>query len=437
MGRIWSKIKYGISAAEASTPRQLHVLSMSAMTDLLAPSQHDDVPALGHVFPEPIAWLLGEGRQIPDGTEFFRSLCERMVAQGLSLSRANLAVRVLHPQLAAINVIWRRGGHVERIGRDFSVTQSDAYLASPIRVIYEGAAGLRRRLDIPDPQLDFPILEDLRAEGATDYVAMAVPDMEGQTAAVSWTSDRPGGFTTEELTRLYDMLPVLSLVIEVHKIRVISRNLMSTYLGQQTGQRVLSGSIRRGEVETVHAVLWYCDLRGFTALSDALPPGELIELLDAYFEAVGEPVTKRGGEILKFIGDAILAIFPLDPELGEDRVCLAMDAALEALENVARVNAARSGEGKRTIRLGIALHVGDVAYGNIGTPSRLDFTVIGAAVNKVVRIEALSKHLDRPLLVSADLAARCTHPLVSLGFHALRGISEPEEIFAHQDVYAR
>ena len=378
----------------------------------------------------PIPWLLTEGRRITDGATFLAALCARLLAAGLPLYRATVGVRVLHPQLIGVNLVWRRGAEVERIYRAHGTEQTSAYLDSPVRVLYEGAAALRRRLDGPDPQLDFPILKELRAEGATDYVAMAMPDMEGQPAGVTWASDRPGGFTTADLTLLWDILPILSLVVEVHKVRRLAANLLDFYLGHQTGQRVLQGVVKRGELETIHAALWYCDLRGSTAMSDTLPFVELIELLNAYFEAVAEPVMARGGEVLKFIGDAMLAIFPLDRERDDEGVRLAMEAALEALRNVERINGVRAAEGKRTFRLGIALHIGDVGYGNIGAPTRLDFTVIGQAVNKVVRIETLSKALDRPLLISSEFARRSTCPLVSLGFHPLRGISEPEEIFA-------
>ncbi|HUI16509.1 MAG TPA: adenylate/guanylate cyclase domain-containing protein, partial [Alphaproteobacteria bacterium] len=225
------------------------------------------------------------------------------------------------------------------------------------------------------------------------------------------------------------LLPVLSLVVEVYKLRRMGANLLDTYLGALTGRRVLQGAIRRGQLETIHAVLWYCDLRGFTNLSDTLPHVELIALLNEYFEAVGEPVIARGGEILKFIGDAMLAIFPLDLELDGATIKPALAAAGDALGNVRELNARRVADGQRSIKLGIALHVGDVGYGNIGAPTRLDFTVIGSAVNKVVRIEALSKALDRPLLFSADFARRAGQPFLSLGFQALRGISEPEEVF--------
>jgi len=381
------------------------------------------------ILPDPIQWLLGEGRRIRDGDAFFGELCERLVAAGLPLWRANLSVRVLHPQLRGVSLRWRRGGAVERLESERGSELSDSYLSSPIRVIFEGAYGLRRRLDLPEPQLDFPILAELKAAGATDYVAMALPDGEERPAAITWASDRPGGFSVEDLTLLYDMLPILSLTVEVFKLRLMSANLLNVYLGALSGRRVLQGAIERGQLETIHAVLWYCDLRGFTNLSDTLPHDELIELLNEYFEAVGEPVIAHGGEILKFIGDALLAIFPLDLELGRSGVDPALGAAAQALAMVRELNSRRASGGKRTIKLGIALHVGDVGYGNIGAPNRLDFTVIGSAVNKVVRIEALSKALDRPLLLSSDFARRYAEPLTSLGFHALRGISEPEEVF--------
>ena len=379
--------------------------------------------------PEPIQWLLGEGRRSGERGAFFGELCERLVAAGLPLWRANLSVRVLHPQLSGVSLRWLRGAAVEVHDNEHGMERSESYLLSPIRVIFEGAAGLRRRLDVPNPQLDFPILEELKAAGATDYVAMALSEGDGPPAAVTWTSDRGGGFSVEDLTLLNDLLPVLSLVVEIHKLRRMGANLLNVYLGALTGRRVLEGAIRRGQLETIHAVLWYCDLRGFTNLSDTLPHDELITLLNEYFEAVGQPVIARGGEILKFIGDAMLAIFPLDLELDRSAIKPALAAAGDALANVRELNARRAADGQRTIKLGIALHIGDVGYGNIGAPTRLDFTVIGSAVNKVVRIEALSKALDRPLLLSADFARRHGQPLLSLGFHALRGISEPEEVF--------
>ena len=383
------------------------------------------------VLPKPVEWMLTDGRGIRDGKEFFSNLCDRLVESGVPLWRANLSARVLHPQLSAINLIWRRGAEVERILREYAMSQSDAYLNSPIRVIYEGAAGLRRRLDVPDPHLDFPILGELRAAGATDYVAMAVPDWQGQSAALTWASDRPGGFSVADLTLLNDILPLFGLFVERYKADNIANNVLHTYLGAQTGQRVLHGSIRRGEVEAIHAVLWYCDLRGFTALSDAIPADELIELLNAYFEAVGEPVLTRGGEILKFIGDGLLAIFPIaDPGQSTDAARRALAAALETQAAVERLPEHAALAGEASLRIVVALHVGTALYGNIGAANRLDFTVIGPAVNLVSRVEAIAKALDQPIVLTDDFVRAYGEPMRSLGCHQLRGLAMPHELFA-------
>ncbi len=381
------------------------------------------------VLPPVTEWLLNEGRLIENGAELFVSLCERLHDSGISISRATLHARVLHPQLLGFNYLWRKGQPFQVIQREHGVELTESFLQSPIRVIMEGASGLRRRLDLPNPQLDFPILEELKEEGYTDYVVMGLNETDGPRTVLTWATDRPGGFPTDDLVMLYDLLPFLALIVEAKKQKRTAENLLDVYLGHLSGQRVLRGSIKRGEIETIHAALWYCDMRGFTALSDTLPPEEMIALLNDFFEAMAEPVIKRGGEVLKFIGDAMLAIFPLDRELGDNRICAAMESAAEALQNLRALNARNEAEGRRALRCGIALHIGDVGYGNIGALTRLDFTVIGAAVNKVVRIEAQTKRLERPLLVSADFARRCTYPLESLGFHALRGIAEPEELF--------
>lgn len=387
----------------------------------------------GVSLPSPIEWMLLEGRNITEGPVFFAALCERLVAAGLPLMRASFNVRVLHPQLAAINLIWRRGKEVERIERGYTPAPTEAYLQSPIRVIFEGAAALRRRLDIANPHLDFPILGELRAEGATDYVAMGVPDTLGQPAAVTWAADRPGGFSTEDLTLLFDMLPILSLVVEVHKTRNLAANMLAVYLGEQTGQRVLQGSIRRGQLDTIHAVLWYCDLRGFTAMSDALPSDELIELLNAYFEAVAGPVMARGGEVLKFIGDGILAIFPVTGGSPRGACEAALRAVSAARAGMAHLDDERRRQGLPPLPFGAALHLGEMLWGNIGAANRLGFTAIGSAVNLVSRLEGLCRPLGRTVLVSGAFATQIETSLIALGTHELRGIASPCAVFTVQD----
>jgi adenylate cyclase len=210
--------------------------------------------------------------------------------------------------------------------------------------------------------------------------------------------------------------------------------LLSVYLGPEAGSRVLAGSVRRGDGKTIAAAIWLCDMRGFTRISETLPADEVIQLLNDYFETMAGPVTDHGGEVLKFIGDAMLAIFPIADDLDRDRACrIALVAAEEALARLDAVNAARCERGQPEIGVGLGLHTGAVMYGNIGAPERLDFTVIGPAVNLTARIEDLCRPLGRRLLASERFASPCGSELVSLGFHRLRGLAEPQEIFGLPD----
>jgi len=323
-------------------------------------------------------------------------------------------------------------------------------------------SGIRRRLDIPGTPIDFPILQELRAKGITDYVAMPIDFSDGSIHAVTFSTDRPGGFTTEELGQLYDMLPVLGRLMEIHATRHTARILLDTYVGRHAGERVLKGLIKRGDGETIHAVIWFSDLRGSTRLADTLPQEEFLILLNDYFECMASPVLAHGGTVLRYVGDAVLAIFPIDPTAESDlafrdaaTACTAaVDAARDAMARVAAHNSRQvRDDGSRQvrddgeqghggmdaeephtgdtpeIRFGLALHLGDVMYGNIGVPERLEFTVIGPAANEAARLEDMCKTLDRPVLLSANVADQLSCPLVSLGFQAFRGVQEPQEVF--------
>lgn len=376
-------------------------------------------------------WILREGRLIPGTAEFLEELGGALNRAGLPLIRATLHTRTLHPQVRATIWLWRRGARGSQLDREHGVEITAAYLQSPIRVIYDGAGAVRRRLEGPEAQLDFPVLNEVKALGATDYVALPVRFTGGVTAAATFASDRPGGFSIAELAGLDRLMPYLAMVLEVQaKTRVLT-TLLDTYLGQHAGRRVLAGTIRRGDAEPIHAVLWYCDLRGSTELAHRLEPDLLIETLNVFFAAMGGAVEGAGGDILKFVGDAMLAIFPVEePGFGPLRARRALAAAAEAQARLAAVNEARREAGLMPLACGIALHVGDVYFGNIGAPTRLDFTVIGQAVNCAARIEGLCKELGEPLLISADLARQIDHPLRSRGSHLLRGMAEPVEVFA-------
>jgi adenylate cyclase len=271
--------------------------------------------------------------------------------------------------------------------------------------------------------MDFSVLADLRAEGMTDYFASPLPSMTGEKLLASYTTRSPGGFTDAELAALQRVLAPVARVAEVMAWRRKAQNILEAYLGRQAGEKVLAGHIRRGDGEDMHAVLWFCDLRDSTPLADSMKRHEFLHLLNEFFECVLGPVLERQGEVLRFIGDAALAIFPVGTDPAE--ACRrALEAAREAMRRMEELNVRR----ERPLRFGIALHLGDVLYGNIGTPTRLEFTVIGAAANEAARIESLCKVLDAPLLLSAPVA-RHLGGCRSLGRHALRGVGEPIELF--------
>ncbi|QJE74373.1 adenylate/guanylate cyclase domain-containing protein [Aerophototrophica crusticola] len=383
-----------------------------------------------------VAWLLAEGYHLSTAPTLLEGFLAHLRALGLGIDRCSLNVRLLHPQIRGITYTWRsdRDG-VEQVNREHGVEHTPGYKTSPIAAIMEdGSEGIRVPMGRVPPPYGFPIVDELAAEGFTDYAAMPLLFSNGRRNVFSVATRRPEGFTTDELALLYASLPALTVLLETRMLRLLASNLLNTYVGPGAGQRILDGDIRRGSGLTIGAVLWFCDLRGFTVLADTLPIGQLIALLNNYFEIMGGAVQRRGGEILKFVGDAILAIFPLDPAGGDaDRAAkcaLAMGAAEEAMAGMEAVNAERAAWGIPQLGAGIAMHVGDVLYGNIGTTDRLDFTVIGPAVNLVTRLEGLTRTLDRPLLTSAEFAAAWPGDrLKSLGYHPVKGLKEPVEVF--------
>jgi adenylate cyclase len=361
------------------------------------------------------------------------------VAQGFPLLRVGLSLGDVHPQLAARTYSWRRGQPIEEIERHLAASNTDTYLLSPVRVIREGADALRRRLDRGPEQLDFPILTELKAAGATDYVAMALRFADGSRHFLSWATDRPGGFTSAQLAELYDLLPLIGLRIELDHARAVTQTLLTTYLGRDAAKRISRGTIRRGEAERIDAIIMFSDVRGFTRLADTLPPEDAVAVLSAYYDAVAGAVKDFGGDIVKLLGDGLLAIYPLTPEAGEERVgkarvdhvaCGAVAAVRRARQALEDMTPADLPDGAWPLRAGFALHAGPVIFGNVGSSDRLDFTVVGPAVNEVTRVEELTKSLGFPVLVTEAFAAlECPTPLTSLGFHALRGVSEPKELF--------
>lgn len=374
-----------------------------------------------------VDWLLRDAARARSIDDLVLGLGRRLEAIGMPLMRLSLIVRTLHPQVMGTIHIWERGRNaVDRVELSHARSREEKFLASPFVHIFEGRGGVRRSLEAPDAKLDYPILKDLREAGATDYAAMPVHFSDGQIHALTLVTDRPGGFATARLGYLHEVLPLLGRVVEAHAMRHTARSLLGTYLGRSTGSRVLEGLIRRGDGEVIPAVVWWADLRGSTALAERLSRERYLELLNHFFECTAGPAIAHDGEVLKFIGDAVLAIFPLrdDPRAPEHAVA----AAREALARIASFNAALD-EGEPRLSVALALHLGDVNYGNIGIEGRLDFTVTGPAVNTVARLERLSKDLGKAVVASGALAKLVPDQLSCLGPHPLPGMRDPVEVF--------
>jgi len=374
-------------------------------------------------------WLLEpESRDLP-AEPLVERLCGRLVEAGVPVAWASTSIHTLHPEVAVRNIRWRRTDGAQTFERPHTLLESNVYADSPIAPILDGEADtIRRCLAGPDAQLDFPICLDLAGEGATDYLAMLLRYGGGRRSFISWATDADGGFSEEHVHVLDAIRPLLALRLELESAYFSKRSLLEVYLGSNAAARVMDGVVRRGQGQVIRAAIWYCDLRGFTAMSDRLPPDRVVETLDRYFEAVSYPVVALGGDILKFIGDAMLAIFPVDDAGPDEAARLALRAAREAVDAMALLNAARTDADEPPLGIGVALHLGDVMYGNIGGRERLDFTVIGATVNEVCRVEPLCKPLGLPLLLTGTLAEHCAD-VVSLGHHELRGVGEPQEVF--------
>ncbi|RMD61846.1 MAG: adenylate/guanylate cyclase domain-containing protein [Alphaproteobacteria bacterium] len=390
--------------------------------------------AAAHEHARPIVtWLLEEERLRAARTaRLLDHMVQKLRAAGIPLDRVSLHIQQLHPQLAARSFAWDyETGHSVEVGYQHSVRNTDSYLASPVRIIYEGGRALRRRLEDPTCARDYPVLEELGARGFTDYVIAALPFSGEVTNAISIATCRPGGFSDLDLAILDEVHGAFAAVLELQQVRRTARDLLSTYVGRDTGERIFNGLIRRGEGERIHAVLWYCDLRGFTELSQNEPLEDIITLLNDYFDAAAQAVERHEGEILKFIGDAILAIFPCRAD--DVRQCRITDAAVAAAENavanVASLSQQRTHDGRPPVRCAVAIHIGEVMYGNVGSADRLDFTVIGPAVNMVTRMEKVCAMLDLPIVVSGDVARIASRPFRAIGRHALKGIAQPQELF--------
>jgi adenylate cyclase len=376
-----------------------------------------------------VDWLIDGARTEHTPQDVLAELCGRLVAGGLPLHRVAIFVRTLHPNVMGRRFVWRYGQAVQISERPHAMLEEDTYLASPIALIFRGQGTIRRRLIDPDCPNDFPIIEELRSEGVTDYLIQPLVFSNGEIHAVSWTTTRSEGFAEKHIAALEAIVSPFARVVEIYALRRTATTLLDTYVGRQAGERILQGRIRRGDIERIEAVIMLTDLRGFTTLSDQLPGHRVIGMLNSYFDCLVPPIERHGGEVLKFVGDGLLAIFAVAGDAGA--ACkAALATAREAQLGLAAAQVQRQQTGEPVQRYGTALHLGDVLYGNIGSTGRLDFTTVGPAVNLTARLETLARDLGRDLVVSAGFATHCPEALELLGSYQLRGFRDPQEVFA-------
>jgi adenylate cyclase len=379
-----------------------------------------------------VEWLVDGARTARQPQDVLAELCERLLACGLPLHRVAVFITTLHPNVMGRRFLWRRGEGVLVTEADYGITATDTYLRSPVPVVFERAATIRRRLADPACPNDYDIVAEMRAEGVTDYLIQPLPFINGEVHAVSWTTRQPSGFTDEQIGALEAIRRPFARLAEVYALRRVATTLLNTYVGRDAGERILQGRIRRGDIERIHAVILLSDLRDFTALSDLLSGQAVIGLLNGYFECLVTAIEAHGGEVLKFMGDGLLGILPV---AGHPVVACrsALAAADEARAALTEANAERGAHGEPELRFGLALHLGEVLYGNIGSAGRLDFTTIGPAVNLTARLETLARDLGRDLVASAAFARHCPEALRSLGTFRLRGFQASQEVFTRPD----
>jgi adenylate cyclase len=380
-----------------------------------------------------IDWMIDGARSAITPSQMMVQCCERLIQAGLPVWRVGVFLRTLHPDYYGISFIWKPGAEV-RIGTvDFTFLDSAEYQNSPMSIVFQG--GLEVRAHGNDPASSrFPIVEDLRAEGVTDYIALPLLFMNGSINASSWTTKQPGGFTEEQLGALRALTPALARYCEIVQSRRIATMLLDTYVGNRAGERIMDGQIRRGHTETMHAAIWLSDLRGFTALSDRLPAETVVDILNHYFDCQVAAIREHGGEVLKYMGDGLLAVFPIDEYVGDDqKVCSrVLEAARESRASVDALHYP-IGENIERFRFGVALHVGDILYGNIGGGNRLDFTCIGPAINLAARLEKIASRLRRTVVASEGFAGICSGGWSDLGEFPIAGFSKAQRVFGLGD----
>jgi adenylate cyclase len=382
---------------------------------------------------EVIDWVFSTGRRIESTNEFVQQLAHQLNAGCASIDRLMVSLLTLNPQIVGTSESWLKStDETTHYEAEHEVRATDRYIGSPLAAIYETHKRVRQRLD-QLPGNAHQTYTELAEQGFTDYLALPVlfGEVAQPGAAIIVCTKKEGGFNDQEIEDFRQVRDYLAPVLEVHSLRHLSRSLMNTYVGKRTSQKVLSGMIKRGDADVINAALWFSDLRNFTHLTETLATEQVLKLLNEYFELVAAAVTARGGEILRFIGDAMLIVFPIDDNMCEQTACnAAIDAAIDAQSTLLSLNHRRRRHGEAQIEFGVGLNIGEVIYGNVGSPDRLDFTVMGPAVNRTARLESLTKNLGCNILFSQKFAELVDTPSEYLGQHEMKGIAEPQAVYA-------
>jgi adenylate cyclase len=388
-----------------------------------------------------LSWVTEAGLAGKSEAAILDGFCRRAVEGGLPIARSALIIDTLHPIHEGRVFRWNRDNRGEPELLEYGPTNEGeaavSWQASPFfRMLQEGSSLLRRRL-FPTETSEFPGLVDHQKAGMTDYLALinrfAEAGAIGEMDCVYsyWVTDRTGGFDDQHIDALSALMPMLALSVKCVSLGRIAETLVETYLGRDAGRRVLGGLIRRGIAETINAALWFSDLRDFTHITDQAAPQQVIPFLNDYAEAVISAIHDHGGDVLKLIGDGILAVFTGETAEAACHSAMAAEAALR--RHLVDLNQRRASKELPTTEAYLGLHFGDVFYGNIGSKDRLDFTVVGPAVNEVSRIAAMCRSVDRGLLVSEVFAEALRQPerdrLVSVGRFALRGVDRPQHLY--------
>jgi adenylate cyclase len=384
-----------------------------------------------------VDWLVQAALSGHSEGELLRGVCERFVEAGLPLVRVAAGSGLLHPTIDSRGFRWSRGGSIQREEYFHDRVAEEEWEKSPFRTLVEGNEdSMRRRLDGDYRVGEYELLDSLKAQGATDYYALIQrnddPEVSGKVGSMvsSWTTDRPGGYSDADIAQIERVASAFALSYQSRALYGTIRTLLETYLGRGAAQRVLMGNINRGQADAIETIIWYSDLVHFTRIADEVEREHLLGLLNDYASPLVESIEEHGGEVLKFVGDGILAIFA-HADIGIAR-SNALDAAFRAEARIAALNEERLSQGLRTTDFYLALHCGDLLFGNFGSANRLDFTVLGPAVNEASRIGGMCRSLDQRVIVSsafAEGAGPRRRDLVSLGRYALRGVGQPQELF--------